>query len=251
MHTLQGRWGDSDKHLQADQVLVALDTARDRITVAATQPGHAYNAWTQVADLGWSRHEEFGTQPCLACLYYPNKARPSEHELIAVAVNQPPLRVLAYLTYNLPIGYPLPGIPAVAELPAPAEAGQWTQVALIEDLVTAGVIRDAERNTWANTTIGTLYRDGICAGGLLPVGDLPGDVLVPLAHQSALAGIMLAAELLWSRHPQLTAQRDASIEHRYDVARPRQRTPHCLCSDAIHVLKTTASAATGTARVSR
>jgi ThiF family len=254
VRTLQGRWGDSEEHLQADQVLVALDTARDRITVAATLPRHAYNAWTQVADLGWSRHEDFGIQPCLACLYYPDRARPSEHELIAMALNQPPLRVLAYLTFKLPIGYPLPGIPAVAELPAPPEASEWTQVALIEDLVTAGVIGDAERSTWANTTIGALYRDGICAGGLLPVGDLPGDVLVPLAHQSALAGIMLVAELLWSRQPELTAQRDAPIEHRYDVlrgfpqvvARPRQRTPHCLCSDAIYTRNTVESAVVGT-----
>lgn len=256
VHVHQERWGDSAEHLEADQVLVALDTARDRITVAATQPRHAYNAWTQVADLGWSRHEQFGTQPCLACLYYPSEARPSDHELIAEALHQPPLRVLAYLTYNLPIGYPLPGIPAVAELPAPPDAGAWTQVALIEDLISTGVIGEAERHAWANATIGTVYRDGICAGGLLPVGDLPGDVLVPLAHQSALAGIMLAAELLWSRRPELAAQRDTFIEHRYDVLRgfpqvaqrPRERTPHCICSDLVYLHH--AAAASQTAQLS-
>jgi len=239
----QGRWGDSKDHLQAEQVLIALDTARDRIVVAATEPKHAYNAWTQVADLGWSRHEDFGTQPCLACLYYPDRPRPSEHELIAEALHQPPLRVLAYLTYNLPIGYPLPGIPAVAELPPPPDSDQWTQVALVEDLVAAGVVDQSTRDTWSNTSIGALYRDGICAGGLLPVGDLPGEVLVPLAHQSALAGVMLVAELLWSRTPQLASQRDTTIEHRYDVLRgfpqvvprPRERTPHCLCSDHAYV----------------
>jgi hypothetical protein len=241
VRTHRGRWGDRAEHLQADQVIVALDTARDRIAVASTMPRHAYNAWTQVADLGWSRHEAFGAQPCLACLYYPSSPRPSEHELIATAIEQPPLRVLAYLTYGVPIGFPLPGVPAVAELPAPPDAQRWTQVSLVEDLIAAGVISELERRHWGSAGIGALYRDGICAGGLLPVGELPGDVLVPLAHQSALAGIMLAAELLWSRRPEWAAARDAAVEHRYDVlrgfpqviARPRQRTLHCLCSDPI------------------
>lgn len=236
----RGRWGDEEAHLDAEQVAVALDTARDRITVAATTPRHAYNAWTQVADLGWSRHEHFGIEPCLACLYYPTQPRSNDHELIAEAVRQPPLRVLAYLIYNLPIGYPLPSVPAIVEMPALPDAARWTQVALIEDLLADGVIGQAERSAWADKTVGSLYRDGICAGGLLPVGDLPGEALVPLAHQSALAGIMLAAELYWSRSPMLTTRRDKQIEHRYDVlrgfpqvfGRPRQRTSHCLCEDA-------------------
>jgi len=151
--------------------------------------------------------------------------------------------VLAYLTYNVPIGYPLPGIPAVAELPPPEGSERWTQVGLLEDLVNAGIVSDDKRVTWGTSSIGVLYRDGICAGGLLPVGDLPGDVLVPLAHQSALAGIMLAAELIWSRIPDFADQRDTIIEHRYDVlrgfpqvvARPRQRTPNCLCSDPVYL----------------
>lgn len=235
----QARWGDHPQHLQADQVLVALDTARDRITVAATEPRHAYNAWTQVADLGWSRHENFGTQPCLACLYYPDRARPSEHEVIGEALRQHPLRTLAYLIYNIPIGFPLPGLPALAELSPPAGSDTWLTRPLIEDLISTGIVDQAAREMWSAVTIGALYRDGICAGGLLPVGDVPGEVLVPLAHQSALAGIMLAAELLWSRSLTWARRRDTNIEHRYDVlrglpqvvSRPRQRTPHCLCSD--------------------
>ncbi len=133
---------------------------------------------------------------------------------------------------------------AIADLPAPPDADRWTQVALIEDLVLADLINGDEKTTWADTTTGALYRDGICAGGLLPFGELPGEVLVPLAHQSALAGIMLVAELLWSRAPDLMAQRDASVEHRFDVlrgfpqvvARPRQRTENCLCSDQNYVI---------------
>jgi hypothetical protein len=238
-----GRWGDVPDHLQVTQALVALDSAKDRLTVAATMPTHAYNAWTQTADLGWSRHEEFGTRPCLACLYYPSQPRPSEHELIAQALHEHPLRVLAYLIYNVPIGFPLPGLPALAELQPPPGAEAWAERSLMDDLIGAAVIDEGARAEWSTSTIGSLYRDGICAGGLLPVGDLPGEVLVPLAHQSALAGIMLVAELLWSRDPHLRRERDAAIEHSFVVlrgfpqvvARPRERTAHCLCADAAYV----------------
>jgi hypothetical protein len=47
--------------------LVALDTPEDRIGVQASLPGPVCNAWTQPSDVGWSRHERFGEQPCLAC----------------------------------------------------------------------------------------------------------------------------------------------------------------------------------------
>jgi len=100
-------------------VLTALDTAADRIAVAAGLPPSAYNAWTQPADVGWSRHEQFGSEPCLACLYYPDHPRPNEHELIASALRQPPLRILTYVMTGTPVGTPLPHIGATADLPPP------------------------------------------------------------------------------------------------------------------------------------
>lgn len=233
--------GEADKAAAAVQVvLTALDSAADRIGVAAGLPDRAYNAWTQVADLGWSRHEAFGEEPCLACLYYPERQRPNDDELIAVALDQPRLRVLAYLTQNVAIGFPLVGLPTIAEMPPPPRAERWTQVSLLEDLIDSGVVPRETSADWADRTVGGLYRDGVCAGGLLPVGDLPGEVIVPLAHQSALAGILLATELVLASDPRLRARRGHSAEHRYDVlrglpqvlARPRARTPNCICSDA-------------------
>lgn len=65
-------WGaDQRSHPGQRVVLVALDSARDRLGVAAGMHGRVYNAWTQPSDLGWSRHEALGEQPCLACLYLP------------------------------------------------------------------------------------------------------------------------------------------------------------------------------------
>ncbi len=110
--------------------LVALDSGQARIELQAALPGAIYNAWTQPGDVGFSRHEEFGEEPCLACLYWPTQARPSRYEQVAVAFNQHPARCLAYLVHcAIPVGAPLPAIAlqALPDSPNPPEAIEWTQ----------------------------------------------------------------------------------------------------------------------------
>ena len=108
-----------------------------------------------------------------------------------------------------------------------------------------------------------VYQDGICGGALLHlnVGEAPRDVLVPLAHQSVFAGVMLATAFLVSQVAELRAARAAAIEGRFDVlagppqvlARPRARTAGCLCGDAVFLdvyrgkVGATATAARGVA----
>ncbi len=76
-------WGNDERSTAGmETVAVALDTAAARISVQAGLPREIYNAWTQPADLGWSRHERFGEEPCLACLYTPSGLRPSQHDLV-------------------------------------------------------------------------------------------------------------------------------------------------------------------------
>jgi hypothetical protein len=228
----------------ANIVLTALDSAADRIAVAAGLPARAYNAWTQPADIGWSRHERFGVEPCLACLYYPDRPRPNEHELIADALRQPPLRVLSYLVTRTPIGAPLPLVATAVDLPAPPQANEWTQQSLLADLIEAGFLDSAQAPTWTGRQIGQVYHDGICAGGLIRLpGSANGEAaLVPLAHQSALAGIMLAATFVASCDEDLLGHRPRCVEARFDslrglpqtLTRPRERTAGCLCSDPFY-----------------
>lgn len=226
--------------------LVALDSPEDRIGVQSSLPGPIYNAWTQPADVGWSRHEHFGGEPCLACLYWPQGETPSRHEQIASAFHQDPLRVLAYLVHRLPIGLPLPpgGVPAVPGLEAArVEVERWMQTPLVVDLAAAAGIDVAALADWRERPLADVYQDGICGGALLHlnVGEAPRDVLVPLAHQSALAGVMLATQFIVAEVPELAAARPSASEARYDVlaglpqmlARPRARTPNCLCGDAV------------------
>lgn len=245
------RWGaDPQTGPRRDTVVVALDSAADRIGVAAGLHRSVYNAWTQPEDLGWSRHESFGSddEPCPACAYWPDRPRPHEHELIAAALRQHPLRALLYLLNGTPIGAPLPPpqdgvlhLPQAPGLDPPPDLMRWFHVPLAADLATAGTLRPQDLPAWAPRPIAEVYRDGVCAGGLVSAGpsEADRDALVPLAHQSALAGVMLAVQVLAARHPALRAVRPSATEGRIDLlrplpqvlARPRRPSPGCLCQD--------------------
>lgn len=92
--------------------------------------------------------------------------------------------------------------------------------------------------------MGDIYRDGICAGGFVRLPGSPDEesALVPLAHQSALAGIMLAATYIVGSLDVLRHHRPSQIESRIDLLRgfpqilprPRARTHGCICDDAFY-----------------
>lgn len=227
----------------AEVICAGVDSEDARIALQASLPRRIYNAWTQPDDVGWSRHERFGVEPCAACLYWPTRRRPSYHEQVARAIQQHELRVLGYLGGRVPIDLPLQAgqVPRLAEKPLPPEASTWTERSLLDDLAgTLGVSRD-ELEIWKGHSLRDLYHEGVCGGALVRsrATEVPVEMAVPLAHQSVLAGIMLATQLLVAARPELRAHRNPAIESRLDLlaglpqvtGRPRQRTPDCLCSD--------------------
>jgi hypothetical protein len=237
-------WGvDCAKQGTLDSVLVALDSAVDRIGVQASLPRRTYNAYTQPADIGWSRHETFGKKPCLACLYWPRGRGPSDHERIGNTLGESPMRILGYLASQLPVGVALPaGVFVAPIVVTDDEQSAWTARSLLDDVLQRFPGNDAARAAWARRPVDELYREGFCGGGIITVGvnGTPQDVLVPLAHQSVLAGVMLAVALLAATDPTLAAARAVEVEARFDVLRglsqspalPRAMTPGCLCADA-------------------
>jgi len=235
------RWGEDPRSGPGQAiVLVALDSASGRLGVAGGLHGKVYSAYTQPSDIGWSRHEAFGVEPCLACLYYPNRPRASDDELIASALGIHRLRVLGYLAGNCPVGRPLQQVPQVADIAAPDEAVSWLAKPLSSDLVASGILQPEEVVRWADRLIGDLYSEGICGGAIFaPNAERPSDVVVPAAHQSAFAGIMLAFKAIEGHVPELRAARSDAVEGRLDllaglpqvIDRPRSRTPGCICFD--------------------
>jgi hypothetical protein len=240
------RWGESRDSAPGKRVvLAALDTGTGRIGVQAGLHGKIYNAFTGPADFGWSRHEHFGNDPCLACLYWPRGRRPHRYELIAKALDQHALRVRLYLALNAPVGIALPPlleVPGGTELPSPEEFARWFQVSLLEDIAPRYALDDAARTTWSTSTVGDLFR-AMCGGALVRVSANATPVAVPLAHQSLLAGVMLAVSLIVANDPALRAHRPPFVQARWDVRRrlptsfeePASIAERCLCRDDLMV----------------
>jgi len=155
-------------------LLLALDTARDRRLAQAGLPAWIANAWTQAGDLGVSTHD-FLNGACVRCLYLPEKALANEDALIADAFGVPQ-RLMEVRT----LLYRNEGVPR----------------ALLEAIASAHEIALERLLPFEGRPVGSLYREGFCGGAVIPlasVGTPRSDVHVPLAHQSALAGVLLAA----------------------------------------------------------
>lgn len=233
-------WGaDPRTQTPTETVLAALDTTQGRIELQAALPRRLFNAYTQPLDIGWSRHEEFGLTGCLACLYWPTSARPHRFEVLAAALHQDPRRVLRYATNpTLKIDQPIASSDLPAELD-PDERRRWAETSIAVD-IGSDLFGDPDALAMrGGSSIDDLYHE-VCAGTLVPtqVGQLMREVIVPLAHQSALAGIMLATQILVANNPELAARRPAEQQMRMDVLRPQGPRPlmvgrvaGCICND--------------------
>lgn len=207
------------------EVLVSVDSAGDRRSVQATLPQWIANAWTQPGDLGVSVHQTFeGSGACLACLYLPSGATPNEDEIVAAALgipqHTPDVRTLLHNGDGV-------GRPLLEEV-AQGLNLDFNQVA-----------------TYEGKTIRELYVQGICGGGLIPLGasGMPRQELhVPLAHQSALAGVLLAGALV---RRVIGKNSQTTVTTRIDITRPladfltqptlKAGTGVCICEDQDYV----------------
>ncbi len=182
-----------------DQVAVAVDTARTRINVQAALPRAVFNSWTQAGEAGLSRHGFAAPGACLACLYMPDGAAPNYDELIARALHLPETRdTLLEIRKRL-------------QLAVPNEREFLDRVA-----AAAGVPID-ELLPFLNKSLQALYIEGICGGAVvtLAAGGHPvQQAEVPMSFQSALAGILLAADLVAERlslRPRLPTKTQISV----------------------------------------
>lgn len=158
---------------------VALDSAKDRRAVQASLPWRVINAWTQPGDLGISVHAAFGSSgACLECMYLDTRPALNEDEIVAAALglsgNLMPVRELLY-------------------------SGGVVPEALLDTVAQSLSIDTSLARRFSGRTLRELYVEGICGGALVPLGRAGaprGEVHVPLAHQSALAGVLLAAALV-------------------------------------------------------
>jgi hypothetical protein len=163
-----------------DRVLLAVDSAADRIAAQAALPRWIANAWTQPENIGVSRHSFLGEAPCVACLYMPQGASKNRDEVFAEALHveddEERMGVRKLLYYGTPVGEAFV-----------ARMAQRFRVPMgsLRGFVTAPLER--------------FYTEALCGGLLLRLGGVLGPntaAEVPMAFQSALSGILLAAELV-------------------------------------------------------
>ena len=204
-----------------ERVLVALDSAHDRRAVQASLPRWVANAWTQIGDLGVSSHSFVGPDACLACLYLPTQKSKSEDQIIAEGLKIPQLR--NQIRFRLGDGQ------AAGKELCDAVAVAWG--------VSAEILEP-----YMDRPIRELWVKGICGGGIIPLGEAgqtPRDLQVPLAFQSALAGLLLAGETV--RDLLTAGAQRKTLVRRLDVLRPlsdtspqpalKAGTGSCICED--------------------
>lgn len=221
----RGTWASflEDNGYSWERVLVALDSAHDRRAVQASLPRWVANAWTQMGDLGVSSHSFLGNDACLACLYLPTQKSKNEDLILAEGLRVPHLQERVRFLLGSGQGTDRDFCDAVA--------GAW------------GVPRDL-LEPYVGRPIRQLWVEGICGGGIIPLGgaDTPHELEVPLAFQSALAGVLLAAEAV--RDVVADGAQRRTLVRRIDVLRtmgdrnpspqPARRagTGNCICEDS-------------------
>lgn len=198
-------------------VCISVDNIETRRAAQALLPKLIVNGWTGDRALGASWHVLSRDAACLACLYQPHGQGPSATEQAARALGLPVERAtLLWVTQG-----------SVSD----------------DDLTVIAQHLGLDKSTlesWRGRSLGDLYTDVVCGAvplDLVGVGRLE---TVPLAHQSSLAGILMAAELVKRTQPRLAARSQKQPLVAWDDvlrapptlwSKPRPREPGCICTD--------------------
>lgn len=232
------------------RVLVALDSARDRIAVQAALPRWIANAWTQPGDLGLSRHGAFGVKACLACLYLPLSASAAHEDVLvaeAVGLSTELMLVRHLLATNAPVddavltrmaaGLGVPLEPLLVFRGRPLRA-------FYSEAVCGGIVLRLQSQTHARQAmeLETALADPAAASRPVPSNGQPRDraAMVPMAFQSVLAGVLLAttavADAAGLPAPPLGQKAVLNLLRpltaRLLVPLARHGSGKCLCQDA-------------------
>lgn len=204
--------------INVSDVVVCVDSTATRINTQASLPHVLWNGWTDVGRksirYGVSRHSFDGDSACLACYYRPVGASPSGRDMDAAKAGLPRNRIDEIL-----------------------ERGEACSRALLEE-VSHNTKVPLQRILHFE---GRPFQDllhGDCGMFRLRTGEA--DAATPAPHQPALAGILLASQLVLARIvPKVLDRRPVSD---FDALRVPghlclfcpKRHPECLCGDPVY-----------------
>lgn len=197
--------------------VVSVDNVDGRRSAQALLPRLVINGWTGDQALGTSWHIFSRDAACLACLYHPLGQGSSAIEQAAKALGLQHDRAAILWVTRQPL------------------SGDDIKVVAKSLGVNESVLKP-----WLTKSLGDIYTDVVCGAVPLDVTGVGKVETVPLAHQSALAGILMAAELLKRTQPELAAlSQPEPLISWDDVLRPppiiwgkpRAREKGCICGD--------------------
>lgn len=161
---------------QIEHLLLAVDSARDRIAAQTALPRSIWNAWTGDDAVGVSAHRHFGEEPCVACMYIDRNPPESDLAQLTRTLGLGSQDVINLLTMNSGL---------TAEHIAQIEKHHHLDAGSLGEWIGSSVMR---------------FREQVVCGGLLTTmagwSDSSEETLVPLAFQSVLAGIVLVTEYI-------------------------------------------------------
>jgi hypothetical protein len=163
-----------------DRIAVAVDSAQARIQIQGSLPRKVFNSWTQAGEVGVSRHDFLSGMACLACLYMPREQTVNYDQIVLRALKLPEHPVI------------LMDVRTRLEGNLPTERAFLDMVAANSDVAIEHLL------PYEGKPLRQLYVEAICGGAVLAFGG--GDNVtrtdVPMAFQSALAGVLLAADVV-------------------------------------------------------
>lgn len=199
---------------------VSVDNIAGRRTVQALLPETVINGWTGEASLGTSWHRLALDAACLACLYQPHGQGPSAIQQAAHALGLSEERAaVLWITRG------------------PLSKEERTHAAKHLG------IKPSALNDWKTKALPDLYTDVICGAVPIDIKAIGRMEVVPLAHQSVLAGAMMAAEVVKRSQASLAKLSQPEPLVTWDnVLKPppknwvrrRPRESGCICTDPVY-----------------
>lgn len=201
-------------------ICISVDNIDGRRAAQALLPRLVINGWTSDNGLGASWHRFLGNSACLGCFYQPKGTSLSQTELAAKALGIPHDQLVVLWVTDKPIGE--------------------EETKIIENYLG---LAEGKLAKWAGKRIQDIYTGVVCGQVGIDLTGIGRIATVPLAHQSVLAGILMAAELVKRSDPTLESRsQSAPLIIWDDVMRApptywtamRAKEPECFCSDKIY-----------------
>lgn len=169
-----------------ETIAVAIDNKKDRIGIQSSLPKRIFNSYTEANLVGIARHQDFINSACLACGYIPSQKEKNYINEVADNCNISTLSnvVKDYINLNLDVDF--------RRIPQ-------NTASLLDIIAQANNIERSKLNQFHGKKVNEFYSEFICGGISLSLSDKENKISnidAPLAFQSAMAGIFLAAEII-------------------------------------------------------